>query len=517
MNRELFAALALDGNSEEEARVLFQPVLQRWRTQPRLATSGLRALARFPNTGPQAALRLLRAMGRQRLEVNGFHLSAAMAGGDWQVSLFLLADFVEGSDVKARNAAMASCEKASAWQAACLLLEADVISYNTCISSCAKGSEWRSGLQLLEEMRAILAPDLVTYNSALLACGRAGQWTAAVALLEDLTRAQLQADGFTFPALISACEERWEVALLFLKEQSSPSELSWNTAISACDKGLQWQRALALLAAMPRARLRGDVVSFNSALSACSRCEQWITAVQLLREMMQDRLSDAVSYGAVMMGLQWREALEMLAHLRPMDLSEVSCGACITACGRSRRWREAVALLLSMPLLRLEPSVGASNAAISACEQEWEIALELLRTHAHGLSDLSLASAMRACSEGSQWRSALAFAAALAAKGAEGEGKRGLVAWGGLITACEKGEQWQLAIHFLGDMLQQQVFPDLIACNAAISACEKAARWQPALSVLQQIMELRLCPNETSFNAALSACDRAMRQGMALG
>ena len=37
-----------------EARVLFQPVLQRWRTQPRLATSGLRALARFPNTGPQA-------------------------------------------------------------------------------------------------------------------------------------------------------------------------------------------------------------------------------------------------------------------------------------------------------------------------------------------------------------------------------------------------------------------------------------------------------------------------------
>ena len=45
--------------------------------------------------------------------------------------------------------------------------------------------------------------------------------------------------------------------------------------ISACEKGLQWQRALALLEDMQGRRLEPNVISLSAAISACEKGPPW--------------------------------------------------------------------------------------------------------------------------------------------------------------------------------------------------------------------------------------------------
>ncbi|CAK0882108.1 unnamed protein product [Prorocentrum cordatum] len=53
--------------------------------------------------------------------------------------------------------------------------------------------------------------------------------------------------------------------------------------IAACEKGEQWQRALALLSKMREAEVGPDVISYIAAADACGRGGQWQQALLLLR------------------------------------------------------------------------------------------------------------------------------------------------------------------------------------------------------------------------------------------
>ncbi|CAK0842262.1 unnamed protein product [Prorocentrum cordatum] len=81
----------------------------------------------------------------------------------------------------------------------------------------------------------------------------------------------------------------WEVKL-------EPSVIfSYSAGISACEKGQQWQWALALLGEMCEARLKPNVIfSCNAAISACGKGEQWQRALALLGEMCQAKLEPSV-------------------------------------------------------------------------------------------------------------------------------------------------------------------------------------------------------------------------------
>ena len=48
------------------------------------------------------------------------------------------------------------------------------------------------------------------------------------------------------------------------------STATFNVAISACEKGGQWQKALAL-ANEVASSMRGDIVTFSAAMTACAR------------------------------------------------------------------------------------------------------------------------------------------------------------------------------------------------------------------------------------------------------
>ncbi|CAK0893392.1 unnamed protein product [Prorocentrum cordatum] len=114
-----------------------------------------------------------------------------------------------------------------------------------------------------------------------------------------MREAKLEPDVISYSAGISACEKG---------DEMEPDVISYSAGISACEKGEQWQRwsptssatalgsararrassgsrALALLSEMREAKLEPDVISYSAGISACEKGEQWQRALALLSEI----------------------------------------------------------------------------------------------------------------------------------------------------------------------------------------------------------------------------------------
>ncbi|CAK0904407.1 unnamed protein product [Prorocentrum cordatum] len=116
----------------------------------------------------------------------------------------------------------------------------------------------------------------------------------------------------------------WEAKL-------EPDVISYNAGISACEKGKQWQPALALLSEMWEAKLEPDVISYNAAICTSERCSQWRHAFLLLRVMRE----------------------------RHVETNDISYNLCITAYERSSRNLAGLSCYRCIGLSRFRVSCGA--------------------------------------------------------------------------------------------------------------------------------------------------------------
>ncbi|CAK0822444.1 unnamed protein product, partial [Prorocentrum cordatum] len=66
--------------------------------------------------------------------------------------------------------------------------------------------------------------------------------------------------------------------------------VSYSAGISACERGKQWQRALALLSKMQESRLEPNVISYSAGIRACEVSELWTKALDLLESMLGARV-----------------------------------------------------------------------------------------------------------------------------------------------------------------------------------------------------------------------------------
>ena len=132
----------------------------------------------------------------------------------------------------------------------------------------------------------------------------------------------MAADVISYNTTISACEKgsQWEIALQVLANmqpaKTLPDVISFCAAVSACEKASQWESAVHLWSQMPTASIDNDVIAFNATMSACEKASQWQTAFHLFSSWPLLRvLPNFVSLGAVLCalgrGVQWRAALSL--------------------------------------------------------------------------------------------------------------------------------------------------------------------------------------------------------------
>eukprot|EP00933_Yihiella_yeosuensis_P079342 TRINITY_DN9183_c0_g1_i7.p1 TRINITY_DN9183_c0_g1~~TRINITY_DN9183_c0_g1_i7.p1 ORF type:complete len:143 (-),score=10.34 TRINITY_DN9183_c0_g1_i7:198-626(-) len=99
--------------------------------------------------------------------------------------------------------------------------------------------------------------------------------------------------------------------LLSLMPQTkvAPNTISYNAAISACQRGGQWQLALNLLSLMPQSEISPDAISYNAAIIACEEGGQWQLALDLIGLMPQSKVApDAISYNSALILCKRRSA-----------------------------------------------------------------------------------------------------------------------------------------------------------------------------------------------------------------
>ena len=78
-----------------------------------------------------------------------------------------------------------------------------------------------------------------------------------------------------------------------------PNRIICNAAISACEKGSQWEIASCLLRGMTEQQLLPDCISYTAVISCCHKNSLWIAALCLLSEMQEVSISaDTIAYNA---------------------------------------------------------------------------------------------------------------------------------------------------------------------------------------------------------------------------
>ena len=104
-------------------------------------------------------------------------------------------------------------------------------------------------------------PDVISYNATISAFEKGGQWQQALMLFEAMPRAKVISN-----------------------------EISYNATISACEKGGRWQQALMLFEAMQKAKVTPSEISYTATISACEKGGQRQQALMLFEAMSKAKV-----------------------------------------------------------------------------------------------------------------------------------------------------------------------------------------------------------------------------------
>eukprot|EP00913_Durusdinium_trenchii_P031412 g29409.t1 len=232
----------------------------------------------------------------------------------------------------------------------------DPRTYTVGISSCGRLAKWPFAVALLASMpKAEVQPNAFSYAAVMAACRRAQDWQVALSLLDEMQVAEVQPNQVCFNTAIS-CAGRWFMAIHLLEQMpdtlwaKSPGRAEgFNAAMSLCE----WHQAMLLFEAMPQAE---DVISFNSTISACEKGHEWPTALALFEQMPEMQVqADLITFNSTMSALekgsQWQETLHFYGHI---------------SCERSQQWAAALALYTAMERQEVKADGISFNALMSS-------------------------------------------------------------------------------------------------------------------------------------------------------
>eukprot|EP00913_Durusdinium_trenchii_P012603 g11836.t1 len=327
------------------------------------------------------ALKLFGDFRRSKATCRNATLGALANSARWRSALqfFASAATQRLTDAVTQGAVVAACQTASRWAEAVALVSKsrNTVALSAAVSSCAHAARWDVALALLHLLRPHGDEGLVAYNAAISACEKAGLWEAALCLLRDISRLKLSFNGASSGVATrngssaANLKPRW-------KRKLQPNTVSYNAAISACERDGRWQVASQLMAQRLSQRLKVDVAGLGALVSTCCQASQWERAIN------------------------W-----VISPLARQNLVDASCAsAALLACQRSSKWLVAVALFARATRLDLPPAAHVSLAFagqavhVSLCRALWpseisnlnamDVAVAMDGVHASGQVDVGL-------------------------------------------------------------------------------------------------------------------------------
>eukprot|EP00439_Symbiodinium_sp_Y106_P054262 s352_g7.t1 len=173
----------------------------------------------------------------------------------------------------------------------------DTYAYNNVLQSVRRAGSSIDSSQLLAEMQEEeLKPDDYTYSLAIDLERDAGRWEMALSHFRSMQANHIQGNTVVYSAAINACRLglRPYLAMELLEEIAQTSSACgirvYTATIDSFGTASLWENALGVLDTMRPQGLCPNAFSYNVALSACQRALQWEEALQLFRSMKRDSL-----------------------------------------------------------------------------------------------------------------------------------------------------------------------------------------------------------------------------------
>eukprot|EP00913_Durusdinium_trenchii_P010973 g10299.t1 len=208
-----------------------------------------------------------------------------------------------------------------------------------------RSAKWSEAISILQQLHQHgPTPNLITYNATLNVCAKARRWNEALKLLQNCMALRL-ADTQSYNTVLERGADRHRVQVI---DQG---------LLAGYEKRFQWQQAIQ---AAFHQGIRLDVISYNSLTSACEKGQQWQAALALFSQMQQERSHVQ----------RWSLVICLLSdmHHKLLQPNVITYSAAASACEKGHRWAEVLELLGQMDSEDLQPNVITFTAAVRACE-----------------------------------------------------------------------------------------------------------------------------------------------------
>ncbi|CAJ1441925.1 unnamed protein product, partial [Effrenium voratum] len=237
------------------------------------------------------------------------------------------------------------------------------------------------------------------------------------------------------------------------------------------------QVALQLMRGVPQVSCAQCEVTFNAAMSACEKMCAWRGGLQLFSELLCNNLQvDTIGFSVTISSLQ-----------------------------RLGRWQPASKLLRDMPVWRIHRNTVGANAAIAACRgPDWPFTLDLLSwmPEAGMQPDRITMNSQISCSaRGIQWISALHLFAHLGELGM----RFNEVTLGAAAAALEDPGLWRMGAQLLTALTEGFRVEATTCFDASLRSCWKGGRPDLVLMLFDAMPRLRLPRDEVGFRTAVEA------------
>ncbi|CAE7665430.1 EMB2654 [Symbiodinium necroappetens] len=427
-------------------------------------------------------------------------------------------------------------------------VESDIVGLNSVIHACAKGLVWSIALCLhtVSSVRGLFeigGPQGA--NAAISAC-RDMAWTVALVLLSGLLE-QRTASVVSYGATMAALDESnwakalhlavlagpsryktvicnsvmstcgWRRAWSILSGISSPSMVSFGSALGSGRRGGSWPLTLWYLVWMLARRFTPNRITYNAAVDVCRMHGRWIRCLAILNllqlQSKENRLHSTVIYAcdACLKAGNWQSSQVLLC----LDQQRLDVVGSSLAIASSSAWPTALTTFGSLQSRHVEAGSATYHAVVAISQEwsEWQRAQQVLIAMQMSQVQTSLAThatAMQAYKKSSKWD----FAVQLFGGGSDAL-QADAILQNAVVDAWGQLHKWQGTMFLLSSMALSLQVPDLPSFNACLVSCEKCKQWKMALSLLNRMRGFQESqgprPAAATVEAVLAACERCSR------